>query len=217
VVDATSAEGAPIDAFAIGGGGYAFPRYLDVTHPGSVTVAEIDSEVTRTAIDELGLQVSDRMHLVTRDARVALEDADDTFDLVLGDAFNDFGVPFHLTTREFNELVLLKLRPDGRYLLNVVDAENHDLLRSVIRTMQATFPEVDVVAQPGDWPLAKARGTFVIVGSRVPLPSGSNIALDRSALDAFVRDGRSELLTDDHAPVEQLIAPVFAQAIKDER
>ena len=40
---------------------------------------------------------------------------DERFDLVFGDTFNDFEVPYHLTTREFNELLARHLKPDGLY------------------------------------------------------------------------------------------------------
>ena len=35
-----------------------------------------------------------------------------------------------------------------------------------------------------------------------------------SQLDDFVRSGHSVVLTDDHAPVDQLLAPTFKQALE---
>jgi spermidine synthase len=42
--------------------------------------------------------------------------AGERYDLVLGDAFNDIAVPYHLTTKEFNEKVSDHLSPRGIYL-----------------------------------------------------------------------------------------------------
>ena len=38
------------------------------------------------------------------------------YDLVFGDAFNDFQIPYHLTTREFAQKIRNLLKPDGLYL-----------------------------------------------------------------------------------------------------
>ena len=74
------------------------------------------------------------------------------FDFVFGDTFNDFEVPYHLTTREFNELLARHLQPDGLYLLNVIDSVHFDFLRSEVRTLRKTFPYVALISTPGNWP-----------------------------------------------------------------
>ena len=44
------------------------------------------------------------------------------YDFVYGDAFNDFGVPWHLTTQEYTQKVSQLLDPEhGVYLVNVID------------------------------------------------------------------------------------------------
>jgi predicted ABC-class ATPase len=48
-------------------------------------------------------------------------------------------------------------------------------------------------------------------------PLASGLTVPRGQVQEFVDNGRSVLLTDDHAPVEQLIAPVFAQALQGQR
>ena len=50
------------------------------------------------------------------DARQFVERHQDSkqYDLIFGDAFNDFSVPWHLTTREFNEKIAKMLTPDRR-------------------------------------------------------------------------------------------------------
>ncbi|HEU5116056.1 MAG TPA: fused MFS/spermidine synthase, partial [Isosphaeraceae bacterium] len=48
------------------------------------------------------------------------------FDIVYGDAFNDFSVPWHLTTREFNEKLDHILTPEGVYMINIIDVYESD-------------------------------------------------------------------------------------------
>jgi len=48
------------------------------------------------------------------------------YDIVFGDAFNDFSVPWHLTTREFNDKLAKMLDDDGVYMINIIDAYESD-------------------------------------------------------------------------------------------
>lgn len=62
------------------------------------------------------------------DARqYVVRNRDKTFDVVYGDAFNDFSVPWHLTTREFNEHLARQLTDDGVYMINIIDVYESDL------------------------------------------------------------------------------------------
>ena len=62
------------------------------------------------------------------DARQFVErnQGDKQYDIVFGDAFNDFSVPWHLTTREFNDKLAKMLAPDGVYMINIIDAYESD-------------------------------------------------------------------------------------------
>jgi hypothetical protein len=135
------------------------------------------------------------------------------YDVILGDTFNDYQVPYHLTTREFNDSLAAHLKEDGLYLLNVIDGEDNQFLRSEIMTLRETFPYVSVLRIPGRWPPRKLRATYVLVAGKHepsrPLPA----AADPDEIEAFVRGGHGVVLTDDHVPVDQLLAPVFKQAV----
>lgn len=206
--------GSRLDAFLIGGGSYTFPRYLEALYRGEILVAEIDPAVTAVARSHLGLSPQSRIEIRHEDARRALRSLPDgkTFDVVLGDAFNDYAVPYHLTTREFNELVAQHLKPSGLYLLNVVDGVRHELLRSEARTLKETFPFVGLMVLPGNWPPKAARSTYVLVAAKAP-PARPLPTVPGAQLEAFLRRGRSVRLTDDHVPVDQLLAPVLEQAL----
>jgi hypothetical protein len=60
-------------------------------------------------------------------------------------------------------------------------------------------------------PFRDRRATYLVVAKRVPgraLP-----VLPAREVDAFVAHGHSVVLRDDYAPVDQLLAPVFAQKL----
>lgn len=68
-----------------------------------------------------------RIRTVWGDARqYAVKHQDKTFDVIYGDAFNDFSVPWHLTTKEFNDLLANTLAPDGVYMINIIDVYESD-------------------------------------------------------------------------------------------
>jgi hypothetical protein len=102
------------DAFQslfIGGGGYVMPRYLQAFYPNSgQVVAEIDPGVTEANVAFMQLPTSTAIETQNMDARQYLKSLPldgRKFEFVFGDAFNDFSVPFHLTTVEFHQLLKL--------------------------------------------------------------------------------------------------------------
>ena len=132
---------------------------------------------------------------------------------MLGDAFNDIAVPYHLTTKEFNELVADHLSPRGLYLVNVVDGKDYDFLRSFIKTLTKTFRNVGLMTVPGQ-PVQGERATFVVVAANRPLPRLQTIVgLDR--LQPFLDEKDTVELTDDHVPVDQLLAPVYGDSLEE--
>lgn len=198
----------PLSVFHVGGGGFTFPRYLDATRPGSTSiVAEIDSDLVAIAEDHLDLRPGDGIVVETVDARGALEDSDDdSFDLVVGDAFGGMSVPWHLTTREVVAEVRRVLSPGGTYVVNVIDRNERRFVRAKAATLADQFDHVVVVFPPVG---TLQAANYVLVASDAPLsdltidPEDGRIVVGRE-LDEFVGDAR--VLTDGFAPVDQLIA-----------
>lgn len=121
------------DSFAtlsVGGGGYVFPRYLEHFWPQSrIDVVEIDPAVTEAAIRAFGLDPDTKINTFNIDARNyvdSLLQKERTggqirrYDIIYGDAFRDFAVPFHLITKEFNDKIAQILTDDGVYMLNLI-------------------------------------------------------------------------------------------------
>ncbi len=138
----------PTSAFFVGGGGFTLPRAWQDRWPGArLVVAEIDPQVTELARSELWLQPGPAMEIVARDARVALDTVDQSFDVIFGDAFRDIAIPAHLVTREFHDLVAAKLTQRGFYVLNVVDNPAAPrLLASLVLTLSQSFVAVEAWA-----------------------------------------------------------------------
>lgn len=127
-----------ISSFFIGGGGYIFPRWVAHEYPGSarIDVAELDPAVRDAVRAEMGMTPDDetRINTTVGDARQVIDDLlrenrqraarnepAVTYDFIYGDAFNDFSVPWHLTTREFQEKLRDLLSPEGVVQFNLID------------------------------------------------------------------------------------------------
>ena len=217
VSDVLRGEGEPLSALHIGGGGLTLPRYLEDVRPGTESlVLEVDPGVVAVDREQLGLRTSDRLRVRVTDGRVGL--ADETArerDLVVGDAFGGLSVPWQLTTTEAVRLVDRALTDDGVYAINLIDHPPLDFVRAELATLRAVFPHVALLARH---PVLAGEdgGNVVAVASRSALPASEIEAAlvehelawqfaDGDALDDFVGD--AEVLTDDHAPVDQLLTP----------
>ena len=220
VIAAIEPPDAPLDTLHIGGAGFTMPRYLRATRPGSTSeVLEVDERLVELAVEELGLDLADDITVRIGDARATITDgAPGSMDLVIGDAFGGVAVPWHLATVEFTSLVHERLRPDGIYVMNVIDYGPRRFLRAEVATVAAVFEHVAVLGRAGSFDDAARRvgGNYVVLASDRPLPLEGVAAanarrgrddelLSGDALTAFTADAR--VLTDDRAPVDQLLTP----------
>jgi hypothetical protein len=164
----------------IGGGSYTYPRYIEASYPGSrMLVMEIDPAVTRMV--HKALYLPEDTPIVTRwgDARGTVDQMlseneraarqrgpnPNEFDFIFGDAFNDFSVPWHLTTLEFNDKIKRLLAPDGVYMINIIDNYKYSrFLGAYVETARKSFASVAVFCTVDDGP-SQNRETFVIAMS----------------------------------------------------
>ncbi len=209
----------------IGGGGYTFPRYLEAVYPqSSIDVAEIDPGVTQMAHDMLGLKPDTRINTYNEDARTYLKQlpADKRYNLVLGDAFNDFSVPYHLTTREFNDIVRKHMTDNGVYILNLIDGKPFNFVITFVRTLRLTFDYVYLIPTSKDYE-SVSRNTFIILASAQPIDTGrlremtgnddvrdiDQWILSNDQVEQLLQTGPQYTLSDDYVPVDNLLAPMF--------
>ncbi len=226
----------PLNALFIGGGGYVMPRFIQANYKtDDLTVVEIDPGVTYASEVYLGFVPGTGIRSVNEDARIYMNRLEEgkKYDIIFGDAFNDYSIPYHLTTKEFVTKVRDHLTPDGIYALNVIDSDpNGKVLASFMETLSTVFPHIEVAPLQDGWRTA-GRNTFVIIASdksvdRDRWHAAATIAYeDRITQPAitpqnqveylFSEDEKADFLkrhthltlTDDYAPVDNLIAPVF--------
>lgn len=205
VIDSTTAG--PIDALHLGGGAFSVPMWVEATRPGSYNhVLEIDDVLLDIARDELGFVTGPRMQVTIGDGRLALDDfADDSFDVMVGDAFGGLAVPWHLTTTEYIAQIDRVLRDDGVYVMNVIDGAENRFAEWELRTLREHFDHVAAIVHP-DGIDSRVRNQ-ILIASDAPLPTIDFAATDGlwiDDIDTFIDDG--QILRDDFAPVEQLAA-----------
>jgi MFS family permease len=261
-------ERSTLKTLFLGGGAYTFQRHMQYAYPGTgVDVAEIDRAVTNANYQATGLP-RDNTTIKTHwgDARQFVDRNQDSkqYDLIFGDAFNDFSVPWHLTTHEFNDKIAKMMSPTGVYMINIIDLYESDtvalkkaekiieskkiedaveqdrvrrqeldrahryggFLGAWAKTAALTFPHLYIFGT--DRNLGSGlRETFVVVASRQALDltdlgrrdddpqfyhNGRRTEPkpyppdDEKAI--FESRSRDIILTDDYAPVENLLAPV---------
>lgn len=147
--------------------------------------------------------------------------ADERFDFILIDAYRPPYIPFHLTTIEFFEEVSAHLTDDGVVAINVGRTDtNFTLVNALSATLAKTFANVYVLDEPG--PVSTLANSLV-VATKAPvtkeevLNSAEELLSNHPAefqlfVDQVIGDLRAAhfpdgtpVLTDDRAPIEQIV------------
>jgi spermidine synthase len=219
VIDTEYPEGEPLRVYHIGGGGLTLPRYIERVRPGtSSLVSEIDPGVVKIDNEHFGLESGEGIDVRVEDARLGLGRlAGDTRDLVLGDAFGGVSVPWHLATRETVREVARVLTDEGIYVINLLDYGPLAFARAEVATLADTFDHVALATEVDTLTNGeKAGGNLVVVASDAPLNIAAITAriAERGAdwdvitgAELAAWTGDAAVLTDDYAPVDQLLTP----------
>jgi spermidine synthase len=211
------------------GGGDAVKR-LWRDFPGlQLHAVEIDPVVVDVAYRFFELPRDERIGVDVGDGRRFLNRDERQWDVIALDAYFSDSIPFHLTTREFLELVKSRLAPGGVVVANVIGAlegPRSRLFRSFYRTYRSVFPTVLVhpVIEGADGPdaleqlrnvmvvasdSAAPQADFVLERWRENGPSAEGAPDLENALgnryDVEVETADVPLLTDDYAPTDSLI------------
>lgn len=139
----------------LGGGGYSVPKWLLAGKSGldnpqdiSLTVVEIDPEMTAIAKDFFDLPEDERLHIKHEDARIFLNHQTEKFDLIFVDVFNShYSIPFQMGTLEAIQAMGKALAPGGVLLMNLISAiegEDGRLFRAIWQNLVSVFPDVKV-------------------------------------------------------------------------
>jgi spermidine synthase len=223
-----------LSIMVIGGGGYAYPQYVEKRWPGShIDVVEIDPAVTEAAKQAFGLGRNSSINTITMDARNYVDELLNKqsngekiprYNFIYEDAINDYSVPFQLVTREFNDKIAKILTDDGVYMINLIEIFDSGLfLGAMINTLEKTFPYVHVLVDPITLPTS--RQTYVVVAAKHYFEPESILSkydenlklrsLSKSDKDYLKEKAGGVVLTDDFAPVENMLAPVVRESARE--
>ena len=213
----------------LGGGGYTFPRFIEVKYPqAEIHVVEIDPEITRVVNKYLGVSDHTKIRSFNEDGRWFVMNCKEkgTYDFIFGDAFNDLSIPYHLTTKEFAMQLKSLLKPDGLLLANVIDSfKKGAFMPSYIRTLEEVFGKgnVHLMTLISDYERI-GISTCVVVASpqklemddfvRAVKTKGGEMTshvMPQDQLQEYLKERTSVILTDDYVPVDNLIAPIFEE------
>jgi spermidine synthase len=216
------------DVLFIGLGGGSAPKRMwrDFPHL-DLQVVELDPEVVRVARRFFALPRHPRLRVHVQDGRRYLATHPRRWDVIAIDAFFADATPFHLTTREFLELVRDRLKPGGIVVTNALGAirgPDSKLVRALYRTYRTVFPTVALhpVHDVPSWdPTSYINQLIVATEGALP---GKRILIDRwreiraraplapdltgairDRYDGFVPLRDVPTLTDDYAPTDALL------------
>lgn len=195
----------------LGGGRTATYLYQNLPHL-DVTAVELDAEVVRMAVKHFGVKEAENFDVKIMDGRRYLRTNDTVWDLVLLDAYRGPFVPFHLLTKEFYELIEKRLAKDGVIVQNVEPTTM--VFEAAIKTISSVFENID---------LYRADGNVVVIAYNGPKRDQSNLIAQgtklsnahklKYSLEEMISQRRvltklpnSDILTDDFAPVDSLLA-----------
>ena len=210
----------------VGGGGFTGPKQFLSDYPNvTVDVVEIDPEVVTIAETYFGVNASNpRLHIYVDDGRVFLQQTSQRYDLIVLDAYSRSYVPFHLMTTQFFQLISTHLTTKGIVISNLisgVSANNDQLLAAEVNTMRTVFASVytfavegtsytnpqnvEIVATTSPQYLTEADFEQLASTSRIVRVQGMS---DYVSNHFIVPGNNAPILTDDYAPVENLISPI---------
>ena len=138
----------------VGGGGGVVPTIFARDYPQlqRIDVVEIDPDVVEVSERYFGFRPDGRRIKVTvMDGRVYLRETDQTYDIIILDAFTGGRPPFHLLTRECLESARRRLSDRGVLHINIISAlegPRSPLFWALLKTMVAVFGRQSVYVFP---------------------------------------------------------------------
>lgn len=197
----------------IGLGGGRTATYLYESLPQlDVTAVELDAEVARLAIKHFGVKEADNFNIEILDGRRYLRTNDTMWDLVLLDAYRGPFVPFHLLTKEFYELIKSRMPDDGVIVQNIEPTTM--VFEAAIKTISEVFEQIDLYDAGGNVVLVayngekKPQAELLKQGALLTKSHQLKYPLEKmvEARRVLTSVPKSDVLTDDFAPVDSLLA-----------
>lgn len=222
------------NALILGMGTGTYARQLRQYYPQmAVTGVEIDEKITALAGQYFDQPADTPVD--TYDGRAWLAASDETYDVIMVDAYQDITIPFQMSSREFFGLVKSHLSPGGVMVVNMnMHSDGKGSINEALEaTIAHTFPDSTVVTadvegttnrelfvKNGGTDVASSLDTLAqTTTSRTGDTALASVMSDvsRRAMTTSAADWDAELvLTDDKAPVETLGMRAIDALIADE-
>jgi spermidine synthase len=189
----------------IGGGAYTFPSLIARQQPDAqIDVVEIDPVMDQMAVRFFDFDQTPNVRLTHQDGRVYLNRNDQQYDMIYMDAFSSLSPPYQLTTIEATGNVRRALAADGQVVVNVFARPQSDdgYYAATYQTYKQVFESVKVyrVNQAARADVRQSL-VFVMGNAAATAKVANNMRVYREAS----APAGGQVLSDDHAPVDQLI------------
>ena len=217
------AESASLRVLVLGNGSGTYATQCRSYFPAcSVTGVEIDGKITDLA--ERYFSLPDDVPVVEYDGRAFLQAADEKYDVILVDAYQDITIPFQMSSVEFFSLVRDHLDPGGVMVVNMnmhSDGEG-SINEYLCDTIASLFPFVSTadVSNNTNRELFASMSADPAVLLSGAVSSIKDVDL-RQMMDIVLSgltpaENGAHILTDDKAPVEVLGMRMIDSLIEDE-
>ena len=208
------------DVLFIGGGGFVGPQeFAGMGY--DVDAVELDPGVVKAAQQYFNLSEGPNLQVFTQDGREFLRETNNTYDVIYLDAFKKSQVPFHLTTKEFMQLVHDRTDRNGVVVSNIISTSSgpgSKFAKAEYATMSSVFESTYFfptretgLAQNIELVATKNQSLNQnVLFERADSYKRKNLTDEVSMLRNF-SSGDAMVLTDDYAPVERLLNPLVGR------
>jgi spermidine synthase len=174
---------------------------------------EIDPEIIAVGREYFDMN-EPNLNAIAQDGRWGLEHSDQRYSVIVVDAYRPPYIPWHLTTREFFQIVYDHLAEDGVMAINVGRAPtDRHLVDGLVGTIRTVFPTVYVMDVPGTFNAiiyATAQPTrvenlyenFIHLLTRQEVHPLLRASLERLVVNLQPTPDSQVVFTDDWAPIE---------------
>jgi spermidine synthase len=215
---ALAVQPAATSALVIGLGGGSIVKRMWRDYPEMhIDAIEIDSEVADVAYELFDLPRDERIRVIVGDGREVVSCSNETYDIIIIDAFDDDRIPRHLLTDEFLRELRDHLSPNGVVVYNVIGSVHGDHskpFRSFYRTLANVWRNVWMfpVGLWANGPIMLAfGGNIILLASDIELSTDELLVRIAQHVDGRVSVKGFGLLGKDlyHGPVRSGDVPLL--------
>ena len=139
----------PGNILTIGLGGGSMPKfYFKYCKKCNITVLELHHQVISAAYTYFNLPNDPRLEVIEGDGIKYMVEGKETYDILLSDAFDEYGIPDVFTTEEYFSLCKSKLSDQGIFIINLWGSDSKT--PSYIKKIKKVFKNIVLTAPSGN-------------------------------------------------------------------